>query len=74
MSDSETDPNGSTEIKLPRFHGRRGEEYGLWRLRLRVACRVKEVWGVVKNQSGAVSTTGTVGTDLGEVATLTRQT
>ena len=60
MSDSEVENDGSSGIKVPRFHIRRGEDYGLWRLRLRAACRVKGAWNVVQSDSDlAVSTTTT---------------
>ena len=62
MSDSEVEANGSSGIKIPRFHGRRGEDYGLWRLRLRAACRVKGVWGVVGSSSTSSSSTTTTTT------------
>jgi hypothetical protein len=45
MSDSEADNNNSSSShRSPRFHGKRGEDYGLWRLRLRTACRTKKLW------------------------------
>lgn len=47
MSDSDEDASQSSTTKIPRFNGRRGEDYGLWRLRLRAACRVKGVWNLV---------------------------
>lgn len=47
MSDSGDEYSLHTSTKIPRFHGRRGEDYGLWRLRLRAACRVKGIWNVV---------------------------
>ena len=56
MSDSEVDSSTTSGVKIPRFHGKRGEDYGLWRLRLRAACRVKGVWGVVDPTSPASST------------------
>ena len=62
MSDSEVEANGTSGIKIPRFHGRRGEDYGLWRLRLRAACRVKGVWGVVDSSSSSSSSTTTTTT------------
>lgn len=51
MSDSEAETTGSSPIKIPFFHGRRGEHYGTWRLRLRAACRLKGVWDVVESLS-----------------------
>ena len=47
MSDTENELGGSTGISIPRFHGRRGEDYALWRHRLRAICRIKGVWNVV---------------------------
>ena len=47
MSDTDGESSRSSATKIPRFHGRRGDDYGLWRLRLRAACRVKGVWDLV---------------------------
>jgi len=47
MSGTDNDVETSSGLKLPRFHGKRGEDYGLWRHRLRAACRIKGVWDVV---------------------------
>ena len=44
-------------MKLPRFHGNRGEDYGLWRHILRAACRFKGVWGVVDTTQTSSTTT-----------------
>ena len=57
MSDSDGESNSGTGIKIPRFHGKRGEDYGLWRLRLRAACRVKGVWNVVESSSDSSTAT-----------------
>ena len=43
MSDTETEGSGTSEVKIPRFHGRRDYEYNLWRHHLRAACRIKNV-------------------------------
>ena len=59
MSDSEVESSNSSGIKIPRFHGRRNEDYGLWRLRLRAACRVKGVWHVVDTSASATSSSST---------------
>ena len=59
MSDSEVETNSGTGIKIPRFHGKRGDDYGLWRLRLRAACRVKGVWNVVDRTASSTSTSET---------------
>ena len=59
MSESDTEMDTNSGIKISRFHGRRGEDYALWRHRLRAACRVKGVWGVVDT-----STESSVTTDL----------
>lgn len=48
MSDSDCEISPGSTLKIPRFHGRRGEDYGLWRLRLRAACRIKGVWNLVE--------------------------
>eukprot|EP00171_Calliarthron_tuberculosum_P008425 IDg8425t1 len=48
MSESDIDTESMSTIKIPRFHGRRGDYYGLWRLRLRAICRVKGLWSVVE--------------------------
>jgi hypothetical protein len=61
MSDSEADnQNSSSSHRIPRFHGKRGEDYGLRRLRLRAACRAKKLWSlgdpaVVGDSSKSVS-------------------
>ena len=47
MSDSEDDSPRSSTSKILRFHGRRGEDNELWRLRLRASCRVKGLWDLV---------------------------
>ena len=48
MSDSDVESTANSDTKIPRFHGKRGEDYGLWRLRLRAVCRIKGVWNVVE--------------------------
>ena len=72
MSESEVEADGTSGIKIPRFHGRRGDDYGLWRLRLRAACRVKGVWGVVESVSGSSTTTTTTTTDVDDTVRSTR--
>lgn len=57
MSESEVETDNTSGIKIPRFRGRREEDYCLWRLRLRAACRVKGVWGVVASPTDTVSIT-----------------
>jgi hypothetical protein len=48
MSDREADNhNSSSSDRIPRFTGKRGEDYGLWRLRLHGACRAKKLWPLV---------------------------
>lgn len=63
MSDFDAEANDSSGIKIPWFHWRRGEDYGLWRLRLRAACRVKGVWNAVESfLTWSVATTTTSST------------
>lgn len=60
MSDSEVESDTSSGVKIPRFHGKRGEDYTLWRHRLRAACRIKGLWNVVTSgseQSSIAATT-----------------
>lgn len=60
MSDLEAETGSNSGIQVPRFYGRRDDDYMLWRHRLRAACRIKGVWNVVKTSeehSTAVSTT-----------------
>ena len=57
MSDTDAEFETSSGMKQPRFHGNRGEDYGLWRHRLRAACRVKGVWGVVDTTQTSSTTT-----------------
>lgn len=59
MSDSDVESDMGTGIKIPRFYGRRGDDYGLWRLRLRAACRVKGVWNVVEPTPASSATSAT---------------
>jgi len=74
MTDTETDMDTSTGMKIPRFNGKRGEDYGLWRHRLRAACRIKGVWGVVDATSSAsTSTQGTIPTDTADARTLAKR-
>jgi gag-polypeptide of LTR copia-type len=48
MSDSDTDTRRiSSSHNIPRFNGKRGEYYGLWRLRLRAACRAQKLCSLV---------------------------
>lgn len=61
MATTDLDTDGSMSIKIPRFNGRRDDDYGLWRHRLRAACRSKGVWGVV---SPPLTTTDTTATGL----------
>lgn len=46
-------------MKVPRFHGKQGEDYTLWRHRLRAACRIKGVWNVVASTTEHSSTAKT---------------
>lgn len=59
---SESDPGEERFNKVHRFTGTRGRDYGLWRLRLRAACCLKEVWDVVgqslDGNSESASSTG----------------
>ena len=50
MSNSEVERESSTSFKIPRFKGKHGEDYCLWRMRLRAICRIKGVWSVVENK------------------------
>ena len=50
MSDSDVERESSTSFKIPRFKGKQGEDYGLWRMRLRAICRIKGVWSVVEKK------------------------
>lgn len=54
MSETDNDTINSSGIKIPRFHGRRGADYGLWRHRLRAECQLKDVWRVVEPSVGNV--------------------
>ena len=55
MSDTDSESCRTTILKIPRFHGRRGENYSLWRLRLRAACRIKGVWDLVTEEASSSS-------------------
>ena len=46
MSESEDELGKTSTTEIPGYYGRRGEDYGLWRLRLRAACRVKGLWRI----------------------------
>lgn len=59
MTDTEGEYESTSGIKIPRFHGRRGEDYSLWRMRLRAACRIKGVWDVVECSTDSSSSTST---------------
>lgn len=48
MSESDGDTTRTNSTKIPHFHGKRGEDYGLWRMRLRAACRVKGLWNLIE--------------------------
>ena len=60
-SASEAEEETNINLRIPRFNGSRTDDYGLWRMRLRAACRMKGVWDVVENLSGdsASSTSST---------------
>lgn len=58
MSEAEGESTKKSATRIPRFHGRRGEDYGLWRLRLRAACRVNGIWNVVETMSSVSSSSG----------------
>lgn len=58
----ETEKTSASSI--PRYHGRRGEDNGLWSLRLRAACRVKGVWYLVDNVSLTSTTKTSTGSDM----------
>ena len=58
------DGDRTSITKLPRFHGKRGEDYGIWRLRLRAACRMKGVWNLVDKDSSAATTESSQSTTL----------
>lgn len=38
----------SSGLSISRLHGKRVEDYGLWRMRLKALCRLKRVWEVVQ--------------------------
>lgn len=57
MSDTDNDQGNSIGMKLPRFNGKRGEDYGMWRHRLRAVCRLKGVWFVVDTSSSSGTVT-----------------
>jgi len=59
MSDTDVESDVTSGFKIPRFHGKRDEDYGLWRLRLRAACRVKGIWSVVDPTASSSITTDT---------------
>lgn len=73
MSDTDTESNDRTSVtNIPRFHGKGGEDYGLWRLRLRAACRVKGVWKYVDKSLSATpsrDTSESTGTDQIKLST-----
>ena len=61
MSDTDVDTRTASGVKIPRFHGRRGDDYTLWRHRLRAACRIKNVWSVVNVLNSTTSSaSGTI--------------
>lgn len=60
MSDLEYEKDGSTGIKILRFHGVLGENCGLWRIRSRALCRLKGVWCVVEHSIDECSETTTL--------------
>ena len=66
MSDTDVDNSKSNVLRIPRFHGRRGEDYGLWRLRLRAACRVKGVWHIVSEDTEHSTATSSASTALSD--------
>lgn len=51
MSESDVESETGSGIKVPRFNGKRDEDYSLWRLRLRAAFLNKGVWKVVEPTS-----------------------
>lgn len=51
MSVSDAEADKLLAFKFPRFHGKRGEDYGLWRLRLRAALRVRILWSLTRKSS-----------------------
>jgi hypothetical protein len=56
MSDSDADTRRtSSSHKIPRFHGKRGEDYGLWRLRLRAVYRAEKLWSLVDPAAASAS-------------------
>ena len=66
-SASEAEEETNIDLRIPRFNGSRTDDYGLWRMRLRAACRMKGVWDVVENLSGdsASSTSSTAANCVG---------
>ena len=46
MSDLEVERESSTSFKIPCLEGKQGEDYGLWRIRLRAICPTRGVWSV----------------------------
>jgi hypothetical protein len=56
MSGSDADTRLTSPLhKIPRFHGKRGEDYGLWRLRLCAVCRAKNMWKLVDLDAASAS-------------------
>ena len=59
MSGTDLEAECACVINIPRFHGRQGEDYGLWRSRLRAACRIKGVWGLVDKETSSEASSRT---------------
>ena len=78
MAEPETTVEYTSTLKIPRFNGKQGEDYGLWRMRLRAACRAKGVWGVAEpknfqsgkdsNSESTAATTSSSSTSKKEMA------
>ena len=51
MTDSETEIDSITSRKFPLLNGRKGENYGLWRLCLRAPWHVKGFWNAVQPEN-----------------------
>lgn len=50
MSDTDEEKESNVALKFPLFHGKRGEDYSLWRMGLPAACRIKNVWTVIESE------------------------
>lgn len=47
MIDTHGEASSTQILRVPRFHGKRGEDYNMWSMRPRAASKIKILWDAI---------------------------